>query len=171
MNLAIWKLSRQYFCNSLICHDDVIKWKHFLRYWSFVRGIHRPPIHLMKASDAELCCLLWPAPEHTAEQTIYAGDLRRHRTHYDVTLLVISVLLVFQNEVVSVPPTPCLALHCQPRALQRRQLYHGIETETGPAGILRQQSRAGRLSQGTAGLLCYTGPAQVRQRAHTYYRD
>ena len=24
-------------------HDDVIKWKHFPRYWPFVRGIHRPP--------------------------------------------------------------------------------------------------------------------------------
>ena len=22
-------------------HDDVIKWKHFLRHWFFVRGIHR----------------------------------------------------------------------------------------------------------------------------------
>ena len=21
-------------------HDDVIKWKHFPRYWPFVRGIH-----------------------------------------------------------------------------------------------------------------------------------
>ena len=25
-------------------HDDVIKWKHFSRYWPFVRGIHRSPI-------------------------------------------------------------------------------------------------------------------------------
>ena len=25
----------------LFCHDDVIKWKHFPRYWLFVRGIHR----------------------------------------------------------------------------------------------------------------------------------
>ena len=24
-------------------HDDVIKWKHFLLYWPFVRGIHRSP--------------------------------------------------------------------------------------------------------------------------------
>ena len=24
-----------------IWHDDVIKWKHFPRYWPFVRGIHR----------------------------------------------------------------------------------------------------------------------------------
>ena len=23
-------------------HDDVIKWKHFPRYWPFVRRIHRP---------------------------------------------------------------------------------------------------------------------------------
>ena len=26
-------------------HDDVIKWKHFPRYWSFVRGIHRSPVN------------------------------------------------------------------------------------------------------------------------------
>ena len=30
-------------------HDDVIKWKHFPRYWLFVRGIHRS-----KASDRKL---------------------------------------------------------------------------------------------------------------------
>ena len=27
------------------CHDDVIKWKHFLRYWPFVRAIHRSPVN------------------------------------------------------------------------------------------------------------------------------
>ena len=26
-------------------HDDVIKWKHFPCYWSFVRGIHRWPVN------------------------------------------------------------------------------------------------------------------------------
>ena len=25
-------------------HDDVIKWKHFLRYWPFVRGFRRSPV-------------------------------------------------------------------------------------------------------------------------------
>ena len=25
-------------------HDDVIKWKHFPRYWPFVRVIHRSPV-------------------------------------------------------------------------------------------------------------------------------
>ena len=26
-------------------HDAVIKWKHFPRYWPFVRGIHREPVN------------------------------------------------------------------------------------------------------------------------------
>ena len=26
-------------------HDDVIKWKHFPRYWPFVWGIHRSPVN------------------------------------------------------------------------------------------------------------------------------
>ena len=28
-----------------IPQDDVIKWKHFQRYWPFVRGIHRSPVN------------------------------------------------------------------------------------------------------------------------------
>ena len=31
---AIWK-----FCRFSFIHDDVIKWKHFPRYWPFARGI------------------------------------------------------------------------------------------------------------------------------------
>ena len=54
-------------CRDLVItniHDDVIKWKHFPRYWPFVRGIHRSRwIHRTKASDAELWCFLWSAPE------------------------------------------------------------------------------------------------------------
>ena len=26
-------------------HDDVIKWKHYPRYWPFARGIHRYPLN------------------------------------------------------------------------------------------------------------------------------
>ena len=48
--------------------DDVIKWKHFPRYWPFVRGIHRW-IFLTKAGDSELLCLL-SAFEQNVEQTI-----------------------------------------------------------------------------------------------------
>ena len=60
-------------------HDDVIKWKHFPRYLPFVRRIL-----LTKASDAEL----WYA-FHLCLNKLWldngeAGDLRRHRAHYDV---------------------------------------------------------------------------------------
>ena len=40
---------------NIFSHDDVIKWKHFPRYWPFVRGIHRW-IPRTRASDAELWC-------------------------------------------------------------------------------------------------------------------
>ena len=29
----------------MYCNDDVIKWQHFPRFWSFVRGIHRSPVN------------------------------------------------------------------------------------------------------------------------------
>ena len=30
---------------NILNHDDVIKWKHFPRYWPFVRGIHLSPVN------------------------------------------------------------------------------------------------------------------------------
>ena len=53
-------------------HDDVIEWKHFLRYWPFVRGIHRSPVNSphTKASDVELWRFLWSTAEQTVELTI-----------------------------------------------------------------------------------------------------
>ena len=44
-------------------HDDVIKWKHFPRYWPLCGEFtgHRWILRT-KASDAELCGFLWSAP-------------------------------------------------------------------------------------------------------------
>ena len=64
-------------------HDDVIKWKHFPRYWPFVRGIHRWIPHT-KASDAELWCFLWI---NSWVNNGEAGNLRCHRPHYDVIVM------------------------------------------------------------------------------------
>ena len=36
---------QHWWIDELSAHDDVIKWKHFPRYWSFVRGIHRSPVN------------------------------------------------------------------------------------------------------------------------------
>ena len=45
-------------------HDDVIKWKRFPRYWSFVQRIPRWPVNSRtRASDADPWCFLWSAPE------------------------------------------------------------------------------------------------------------
>ena len=45
-------------------HDDVIKWKHFPRYWPFVRGIHRSPVNSphTKASDNPSDQSTWRTP-------------------------------------------------------------------------------------------------------------
>ena len=43
-------------------------------------------IPLIKACDAELWCLLWSAPEQNANNRD-AGDLRRQRAHYDITVI------------------------------------------------------------------------------------
>ena len=66
-------------------HHDVIKWKHFPCCWPFVRGIHcHRWIPIRKASDAELWYFLWTNIwVHNQD----AGDLRRHRAHYDVTVM------------------------------------------------------------------------------------
>ena len=70
-------------------HDDVIKWEHFLRYWPFVRGIHRSPVHSPHkgqwrgASIFSLICARINDWTNNRE----AGDLRRHRAHYDVTVM------------------------------------------------------------------------------------
>ena len=74
------------------CHDDVIEWKHLPRYWSFVWEFTGPRwIPLTKASDAELLCFLDLCMNKKVEKNNrHAGDLRRHRAHYDVTVMVIT---------------------------------------------------------------------------------
>ena len=70
-------------------HDDVIKWKHFPRYWPFVRGIHRSPVnspHQAQWRGAlvfSLICVWINGWVNTRE----AGDLRRYRAHYDLTIM------------------------------------------------------------------------------------
>ena len=38
----------------VVLYDDVIKWKHFPRYWPFVRGIHRSPVKKVDKSCVHL---------------------------------------------------------------------------------------------------------------------
>ena len=70
-------------------HDDVIKWKHFPRYWSFVRGIHRSPVnslHKVQWRGALMFSLIG-ARINGWVNNHEVSDLRRHRAHYDVTVM------------------------------------------------------------------------------------
>ena len=66
-------------------HDDVIKWKHFPRYWPFVRGIHRPPVkspHKGQWRGALMFSLIYAWTDSWTNNGD-AGDSIRYRAHYD----------------------------------------------------------------------------------------
>ena len=66
-----------------ITHDNVIKWKHFPRYWPFVRGIHRSPVNPPRKGQ-------WCGPLMLS--LIYAWInwwFESHRAHNDVTVMQI----------------------------------------------------------------------------------
>ena len=70
-------------------HDDVIKWKHFPRYWTFVRGIPRSPVNSPHRGQwrgalmFSLICVWVNGWINNGE----AGDLRCYCAHYDVTVM------------------------------------------------------------------------------------
>ena len=70
-------------------HDDVIKWKHFPRYWPFVRGIHRSPVNSPHKGQwrGALMFTLICARINGWVNNREAGDLRRYRAHYDVIVM------------------------------------------------------------------------------------
>ena len=74
-------------------HDDVIKWKHFPRYWPFVWGIHRSPVNSphkgqrRRAMMFSLICAWINGLVNNRE----AGDLKSHRVHYDVMEILLAI--------------------------------------------------------------------------------
>ena len=66
-------------------HDEVIKWKHFSRYRTFVGWIHRSPMdspHKGQWRGALMLSLICTWTNGWANNR-YAGDFGRHRAHYD----------------------------------------------------------------------------------------
>ena len=75
----------------VLSHDDVIKSKHFPRNWPFVRGIHRSPVnspHKGQKRGALMFSLIRTWLRGWVNNGD-AGDLRRHRVHYDVTVMYV----------------------------------------------------------------------------------
>ena len=76
-------------------HDDVIKWKHFPRYWPFVRGFHRSPVNSPRKGQwrgalmFSLICVGIKGWVNNHE----VGDLRCYRAHYDVIVMINDFLM------------------------------------------------------------------------------
>ena len=87
-------------CTNHLVHDDVIKWKHFPRYWPFVRGIHRSPVNSPHKGQwcgalmFSLICVWINGWVNNRE----AGDLRRYGAHYDVTVMTQSGVFAHRVE-------------------------------------------------------------------------
>ena len=88
-----------------LIHDDVIKWKHFPRYWPFVRGIHRSPMNSPHKGQwrgalmfSSICVWIngWVNSE--------AGDLGRHRGHNDVIVMIYTAVPAISSRVVNIIP-------------------------------------------------------------------
>ena len=82
-------VQRRPHCCQMLYHDDVITWKHFPRYWPFVWGIHRSPVNSPHKGQwrgalmFSFICTWINGWVNNRE----AGDLRRHRAHYHVTVM------------------------------------------------------------------------------------
>ena len=82
-------------------HDDVIRWKHFPRYWPFVRGIHRSPVNSPHKGQWHGCDVFFDLHLNIYKvNNREAGDLRRYPAHYDVTVMCPEVLWTGSKVVV-----------------------------------------------------------------------
>ena len=76
------------FSRPVLKYDDVIKRKHFPRYWTLVRGIHRSAVNSPHKDQwrgaliVSLICAWMNGWVNNRE----VGDLRRQHAHYDVTV-------------------------------------------------------------------------------------
>ena len=72
-----------------------LKWKYFLRYWTFMRGIHRSSVNSPHKGQwrGALMISLICARINGWVSNREAGDLGRHRAHYDVTVMIFLIAL------------------------------------------------------------------------------
>ena len=83
-----------------VCLNQLTRswWRHkmetFPRYWPFVRGIHRSPVNSQHKGQwrGALMFSLICARINGWANNCEVGDLRRHRAHYDVTVMVLVIV-------------------------------------------------------------------------------
>ena len=91
LNAKICPWGKHFDFAKILLHDDVIKWKHFPRYWPFVREIHRSPVNFPHKGQwrGALMFTLICARMNGWVNNREAGDLRRYLVHYDVIVMIL----------------------------------------------------------------------------------
>ena len=87
----------------IYAHHDVIKWKHFPRYRPFVRGIQRTLVnspHKGQWRGALMFSLICVCINGWVNNR-GAGDLRRYRAHYDVTVMISEHFTIGSSNVIN----------------------------------------------------------------------
>ena len=122
-DLRTWKVwqnsinnQKEHSSAKTISRDDVIEWKYFPRYWQFVRVILRTPVNSPHKGQwrgalmFSLICAWMNGWVNNRE----AGNLRRHCTHYDVTVMwycsLILPLMCITCQATCIRFTLCCAL-------------------------------------------------------------
>ena len=115
-----------------VVHDDVIKWKNLPRYWPFVRGIHRSSVnspHKVQWRGALVFSLI-SALTHRCANHRGTGDLRRHRAHYDVTVMWVPSyfweIKMSNTRIFNVLPYFLPAVHRYQKPVARKYQYTDI---------------------------------------------
>ena len=99
-----------------------MKWKHFPRYWPFVRRIHRSPVNSPHKGQwrgaliFSLICVWINDWVNNGE----AGDLRRYRIHYDVTVMSTDPVCKFYSTSLRKILCSCFLVNLPNRAIVRR---------------------------------------------------
>ena len=104
---GIWK--RFTFSCVLSWHDDVTKWKHFPCYWLCVPGIHQWPVNSPHKGQwrEDLMFSLICTWTNGWVNNRKSGYSRRHRAHYDVTLMTtVDVIHILQGHTRRIGPLP-----------------------------------------------------------------
>ena len=110
-------------------HDDVIKWKHFPRYWPFVRGIHWSPVNSPHNGQwrGALMLSLICARINDWVNNGEAGDLRRTCAHYDVIVMILTTVTVISYSCktwISIQINQWIAYWTNSSALNWKWLWH-----------------------------------------------
>ena len=147
-------------------HDDVIKWKHFPRYWPFVRGINRSPVNSPHKGQwrgalmPSLICAWMNGWVNNSK----ARDLRRHRAHHDATVMAFTKTHL---------PVHNRAITSAGRYITVMILHHGLfitARSTEQCGIINHQqlnylsSTLPEIDPDTAYVVCISVSLGFRQK-------